>query len=70
VGTATGGVAAPWLFGTLIGTGSRVNVFYGYLAAAVLMLAAAVIETIYGVAAERQSLEKIAEPLSTRAHVP
>jgi len=70
LGTGAGGVAAPWLFGTLIGTGSRINVFYGYAAAAALMLIAAAIEVIWGVAAERQSLEKIAEPLSARAHVP
>ncbi len=66
LGTGAGGIAAPWLFGTLIGTGSRVNLFYGYVAAAVLMLAAAAIELAFGVAAERQSLEKIAEPLSAR----
>jgi MFS family permease len=70
LGTGAGGVAAPWLFGTLIGTGSRINVFYGYAAAAALMLAAAAIEVVWGIAAERQSLEKIAEPLSARAHVP
>ena len=64
LGTGAGGIAAPWLFGTLIGTGSRVNLFYGYVAAAVLMLAAAAIEMVFGVAAERQSLEKVAEPLS------
>jgi MFS family permease len=64
VGTGVGGVAAPWLFGTLIGTGSRLNVFYGYLFAAVLMIAAALIAAVYGVAAERQSLEKVAPPLS------
>jgi MFS family permease len=66
LGTGAGGIAAPWLFGTLIGTGSRFNVFYGYVAAAVLMLAAAAIEVVFGIAAERQSLEKIAEPLSVR----
>jgi MFS family permease len=64
LGTGAGGIAAPWLFGTLIGTGSRVNLFYGYIAAAVLMLAAAAIELVFGVAAERQPLEKVAEPLS------
>lgn len=66
LGTAAGGLAAPWLFGTLIGTGSRFNVFYGYLAAAALMLIAAIIEVVFGIAAERQPLEKIAEPLSSR----
>ena len=64
LGTGAGGIAAPWLFGSLIGTGSRDNLFYGYLAAAALMFAAAIVEVAFGVAAERQSLEKIAEPLS------
>lgn len=66
LGTGTGGIVAPWLFGTLIGTGSAWAVFYGYLAAALLMLAAAIIEVVFGIAAERQPLEKIAEPLSAR----
>jgi MFS family permease len=64
VGTGIGGVAAPWLFGTLIGTGSRLNVFYGYLFAAALMIAAALVAVIYGIAAERKSLEQVARPLS------
>jgi MFS family permease len=64
VGTGVGGIAAPWLFGTLIGTGSRMNVFYGYLFAAALMIAAAAVALVYGIAAERQSLERVARPLS------
>jgi MFS family permease len=64
LGTGAGGIVAPWLFGTLIGTGSAWAVFYGYLAAALLMLTAAIIEVVFGIAAERLSLEKIAEPLS------
>jgi MFS family permease len=64
VGTGVGGVAAPWLFGSLIGTGSRLNLFYGYVFAAALMIAAAVIALLYGVAAERKSLEQVARPLS------
>ena len=66
IGTGAGGIVAPWLFGTLIGTGSSWNVFYGYLFAAFLMLAAAAIEVIFGIAAERQGLEKIALPLSAK----
>jgi MFS family permease len=65
IGTGAGGVIAPWLFGTLIGTGSQWNLFYGYVAAAVLMIAAAAVEIVFGIAAERQSLERIAEPLSS-----
>jgi MFS family permease len=63
-GTAIGGIVAPWLFGTLIGTGSRWNVFFGYCGSAVLMLAAAVMEFRFGVDAEGRALEDIAEPLS------
>ena len=64
VGTGTGGVMAPWLFGTLIGTGSRSAVFYGYLAGAALMLIAVAAVLAYGVRAERKSLEEVAPPLS------
>jgi len=67
IGSAAGGVAAPWLFGVLIGTASRLNVAYGYMAASALMIAAAIIEAIYGVKAERVPLERVAEPLSTEA---
>ncbi len=66
LGTAAGGVAAPWLFGSLIGTGSREAVFYGYLLGAVLMLVAAVVEVWLGVDSEGVSLERIAPPLSMR----
>lgn len=65
LGTAIGGVVAPWLFGRLIGSGSATNVFYGYLIAAVLMFGAAIVELVYGVKAERARLEGIAEPLSS-----
>ena len=64
VGTAAGGVVAPWLFGYLIGSGSRANIFYGYLAAAILMFVAAVVEARYGLKAEGRSLEDLCAPLS------
>jgi MFS family permease len=66
VGTGIGGVAAPWLFGVLIGSGSRDAVSNGYAFGAALMLAAAAVEAWLGVDAERKSLERIAAPLSTR----
>jgi MFS family permease len=65
IGTLVGGVAAPALFGHLIQTGSRQLMFYGYLAAAGLMVLAAGAEMIWGVKAERLSLEEIAPPLSS-----
>ena len=67
IGTATGGVVAPWLFGALIDTGSAWSVFYGYLFAGALMLIAAGVEIMIGVDAEGQSLERLARPLSARA---
>jgi MFS family permease len=65
VGTLVGGVAAPALFGVLIGSGERHHVMWGYLLAAALMLLAAGVEAAVGVKAERRSLESIAAPLST-----
>ena len=64
IGTGIGGAFAPWLFGILIDTGSRVSVFGGYLLGAILMMAAAVVEWRWGVAAERQPLETVARPLA------
>jgi MFS family permease len=65
VGTGTGGVLAPWLFGTLIGSGSRDAVYFGYLLGAALMLLAVGAVLAYGVRAERKSLEEVAPPLTT-----
>lgn len=67
IGTAIGGALAPLIFGALIGTGKPVNLFYGYLFGAVFMAAAGVVEILFGVKAERQSLESIAAPLSAEA---
>jgi MFS family permease len=64
VGTGIGGVAAPWLFGVLIDTGSRASLFGGYVLGASLMLAAAVVVFRFGINAERKSLETVAAPLS------
>ncbi len=64
IGTAAGGWVAPLLFGALIQTGKAQNVFYGDLLGAVLMAGAGVIEIIWGINAERKSLEDIARPLS------
>jgi MFS family permease len=66
VGTLTGGVGAPILFGWIIGTGSSNALFIGYLVAAVLMIFGAIVELWIGVAAERRPLEDVATPLSSR----
>jgi MFS family permease len=65
VGTAIGGVAAPSLFGILVGSGERGAVFLGYLFGAGLMIGAAVVELAIGIKAERQPLESVARPLSS-----
>lgn len=64
IGTGIGGVAGPALFGALIDSGSRVSVFMGYLFGAGLMIAAAIVAWCYCIAAERQPLESVAQPLA------
>lgn len=64
IGTGLGGIAAPSFFGYLIETGSRQDVFIGYIVGAVLMLGAGLIQAVWGVAAERKSLESVARPLT------
>jgi MFS family permease len=64
IGTGVGGVAAPLIFGRLIESGSRQAIFGGYVFAALLMFAAAVIAWLYAINAERKSLEEVAAPLS------
>jgi MFS family permease len=64
IGTGLGGVAAPIVFGILIQSGSRTNVFWGYAFGAALMLGAAIIAGLWAVRAERKPLEAVATPLS------
>jgi MFS family permease len=64
-GTLLGGVAGPALFGALIADGSRDGILAGYLLGGLLMIGAAIVELVIGVAAEGRSLEDLAPPLST-----
>lgn len=64
IGTAVGGVAGPTIFGSLIQTGDRVPIMWGYMAAAALMLIAAATEWKLGFAAEGKPLEDVAAPLA------
>jgi MFS family permease len=64
IGTGLGGVAGPVLFGALVETGSRTSIFGGYLFGSALMIAAAVVAAVWGVAAERKPLEAVARPLA------
>jgi MFS family permease len=67
IGTGAGGVAAPALFGALVGTGSRYGVLEGYLVGAALMVAAGVVAIFLALPSEKKSLEDIAA-MDDRAH--
>jgi MFS family permease len=69
IGTLAGGVAAPVLFSKLISSQSRVQVFWGYIAGAILMMSGGVAEAFLGVNAERQPLESIASPLRSASGI-
>lgn len=64
VGTATGGIVGPWLFGGLIGTGDAGLVAVGFYIGAAVMAVGGLVEIVYGVPAEQASLEDIAKPLT------
>jgi MFS family permease len=64
VGTGIGGAVGPLLFGYLVETKKEGNVFWGYFLGAVLMIVAGLIQAIWGVKAERRSLEDIALPVT------
>ena len=63
-GTAIGGIAGPVLFGTLIGSGDRTMIGWGYCLGAALMLIAAVVAWRYGLRAENRGLEDVAALMS------
>jgi hypothetical protein len=64
IGTALGGIAGPVLFGALIQTGAWINIVWGYLLGAALLLLGAAVEARIGIAAEGRSLEDVPAPLS------
>ena len=64
ISTGIGGAVGPGVFGKLIESGDRGQLFIGYLVAAGLMAIAAAVEVWLGVDAEQETLEKVAEPLS------
>ena len=66
IGTLTGGVGAPFLFGVLIASGSKAHVAAGYALGALLMLFAAGCEWKIGVEAAGQSLESVSKPLQSQ----
>ena len=58
------GVTGPLLFGKLVETEQEIDVLYGYLIGAVLMIAAGIAEWFIGVEAAGRSLEDVARPLT------
>ena len=64
IGTATGGIVGPELFGQLINSGRKDLVGIGFLVGAGAMALGGVVELFFGVKAEGQSLESIAKPLA------
>jgi MFS family permease len=62
------GALGPVIYGALIGDGTQpFRLFLGYLLGAAVMIAGGLVATVYGVAAEGQSLEDIAAPLAAAA---
>jgi MFS family permease len=67
VGTGIGGIIGPQVFSRLINTGSYEQVFLALGLGAVMMILGGLAEIAFGVRAERQSLERIARPITAEA---
>jgi MFS family permease len=65
VGTGIGGVIGPQVFSRMINTESYEQVFLALGLGAVMMIIGGVAELIFGIRAERRSLEDIATPLTS-----
>ena len=63
VGTAAGGIIGPLLFGKLVESGDQTQVFWGWVLASALMIAAGLVQAFLGVAAEQRKLEDVAKPV-------
>jgi MFS family permease len=64
IGTGIGGVIGPQVFSRMINTESYEQVFLALSLGAVMMILGGLAELIFGVKAERESLENIAKPLT------
>jgi MFS family permease len=59
------GALGPVIYGALIGEGDQpFNLFLGYLLGALVMISGGLVTLVFGVAAERRSLEEVAAPLA------
>lgn len=66
VGTAAGGIVGPVMFGQLVGSGSAIAMAIGFAVCAAVMALGGVAELVFGVKAEQQTLENLAQPLTSR----
>ena len=64
IGTGIGGVIGPQVFSRLINTHSYEQVFLALGLGAVMMILGGLAELVFGVKAERESLENVAKPLT------
>ena len=64
IGTGIGGVIGPQVFSRMINTDSYEQVFLALGLGAVMMILGGLAELVFGVKAERKSLESIAKPLT------
>ena len=55
------GAVAPAVFGAIVDSGDPSSLFSGYLFASALMLGAAILARILGVASEGRSLEELSQ---------
>jgi hypothetical protein len=63
-GTIVGGFGGPLLFGALIQSGDKDQIFIGYVIGAAVMIAGGIIQAVMGVESAQRDLEDIAPPLS------
>jgi MFS family permease len=64
VGTGIGGVIGPQVFSRMINTGSYEQVFLALSLGAVMMILGGLAELVFGLRAERRTLESLARPLT------
>ncbi|WP_131732257.1 MFS transporter [Actinomadura formosensis] len=67
IGTAVGGISGPLIFGKMIESGVTGKVAIGFFVGAGIMAVGGIAELLFGVRAERSSLEAIAKPLTAHA---
>ena len=60
-GTLFAGVLGPTIFGALLNRGNRLPIFWGFMVSASVMLIAGIAQAVWGVSAERKSLEELSD---------